>query len=140
MGAFIDYTGKKIGKLTVKERARPSESGRTRWICDCECGQDGVVLSATKIVGGQHHCGCEFNAKGKNISAAHKRRQEKAWKPADFSAADIVINEFLYHYKGARNAPMRTDEFYGPLPEARYCQIPPSAPPDRLEIYLRGLR
>lgn len=140
MGAFVDYTGMKIGKLTITERAPSSASHRTRWFANCECGQDGVVIAANKIAEGQHHCGCGFDAKGKNISAAYKRRKETMGKPVDLSAVDIVINEFLYHYKGDCYAQMRTDQRYEPLPEARYCQIPQTSPPDRLEIYLRGLR
>jgi hypothetical protein len=140
MRTLTDYTGMKLGKITVTGRAPTSESGKTQWFVDCECGQHGVVMSANKIAGGQHHCGCGFNAKSKNISAAYKRRQEKALKPAVLKSADRVINEFLYQYRREYYAYLRTDQWSGPLPEARYCQIPQTSPSERLEVYLRGLR
>lgn len=96
MGSLIDYTGQKFGKLLIIERAPNSEGGKTRWICECECGQDGVVLCANEIAGGRNHCGCEFSAKAKNISRAHKRRMAASAERPVLKNADRIIDDFLY--------------------------------------------
>lgn len=52
-----DMTGKKIGRLTVVERAK-DKNGKTYWHCKCECGTEKDIcashLSSGKIVS----CGC----------------------------------------------------------------------------------
>lgn len=99
MGAIKDYTGKKLGKIMVTGRAANSDGGATRWFVDCDCGQDGVVLSARNIGGGQHHCGCEFTEKSKKISEARKRHMERQGRPPIITAPQRVVNDYLYKYR-----------------------------------------
>lgn len=56
----IDYTGKRIGKLTVIERANtPSGAGlHAKWVCKCECGNIVTILSSS-LKAGQQSCGCK---------------------------------------------------------------------------------
>lgn len=38
MGSFIDFTGKKFGKLKIVKRS-PSKKGQTYWLAKCDCGK-----------------------------------------------------------------------------------------------------
>lgn len=57
MGRAVDLTGMKFGKLTVVAKLkRRSETGKVRWRCECECGNERRTIAQTiKKVG---HCGC----------------------------------------------------------------------------------
>lgn len=44
---FIDHTGEKHGKLTVRERAGAGRSGHVMWLCDCECGRTRIISSSS---------------------------------------------------------------------------------------------
>lgn len=54
----IDLTGQKFSKLTVIERAENSKSGKTRWLCECDCGGKTVVSSGNLKSGAVKSCGC----------------------------------------------------------------------------------
>ena len=58
-----DLTGQKFGKLTVKGRAEskidPSGKLRTRWFCDCDCGNNIIVLGDYLQRSKNPSCGCE---------------------------------------------------------------------------------
>lgn len=58
MNRLIDLTGQNFGKLTVREKLPPQADGRTRWLCDCACGNSCVVLSYTLRKRLQGSCGC----------------------------------------------------------------------------------
>lgn len=45
MNNLIDLTGERFGKLVVREKLPPISDGRTRWLCDCDCGNTCVVFS-----------------------------------------------------------------------------------------------
>ena len=52
---LIDLTGQTFGRWTVQER---SGTGRTRWLCKCECGTTTSVDGATLKNGTSQSCGC----------------------------------------------------------------------------------
>jgi len=56
MPSFIDLTGQSFGELTVVARA-PTVAGRTRWECQCSCGTEVVVLTASLRSGATVSCG-----------------------------------------------------------------------------------
>lgn len=59
MSKAIDETGKKYGYLTVIERAPNSQSGRAKWVCNCDCGTKGVVVLGHQLRSGRtKSCGC----------------------------------------------------------------------------------
>jgi hypothetical protein len=72
---------------------------RHAWLCDCDCGQEGVVVSAVNLAEGRHHCGCGFTGKSKNISLARKRGPEKRAEVKVPTPAECVVNNFLYKYR-----------------------------------------
>lgn len=57
MSQLIDMTGKRLNRLVVLERSE-NRSGRSRWLCKCDCGNfktvDGVHLRS----GHTRSCGC----------------------------------------------------------------------------------
>ena len=58
MNTLIDLTGKRFGKLFVREKLPPITDGRTRWLCDCDCGNTCVVNSYALRKKKQQSCGC----------------------------------------------------------------------------------
>ena len=58
MNTLIDLTGERFGKLVVREKMPPMYDGRTRWLCDCDCGNTCVVSSYALRKKNQQSCGC----------------------------------------------------------------------------------
>lgn len=58
MNNLIDLTGERFGKLVVREKLPPISDGRTRWLCDCDCGNTCVVFSYALRKKNQQSCGC----------------------------------------------------------------------------------
>lgn len=57
MGAIIDLTGKKFGKLTVIQRDG-TIGKHTAWLCVCECGNTKKIRSDHLIHHSTISCGC----------------------------------------------------------------------------------
>ena len=57
---YMDLTGQKFGKLTVKEKSPRmiNDNGCARWICKCECGNEVVVIGRLLRKGLTKSCGC----------------------------------------------------------------------------------
>ncbi|MCM1237408.1 MAG: AP2 domain-containing protein [Ruminococcus flavefaciens] len=55
---FIDLTGQRFGRLLVKEYAGKDNSGRARWLCSCDCGQQCTVSVSQLTRGRTKSCGC----------------------------------------------------------------------------------
>lgn len=53
----VDETGKIYGRLTVIERVK-EQSGKARWICQCECGNITIVNGTDLRTGKVLSCGC----------------------------------------------------------------------------------
>jgi hypothetical protein len=60
MSNFVDLTGQKFNRLTVRNYFGKSKSGRSLWLCDCECGGTNVVRTADLRNGHTKSCGCLF--------------------------------------------------------------------------------
>lgn len=58
MGSAIDLTGRRFGRLTALEKVENTPSGRTRWKCQCDCGNTKVVQSGNLTSGHTLSCGC----------------------------------------------------------------------------------
>lgn len=57
MGAFIDLTGKKIGRLTPIKRTR-KQGNEWYWECQCDCGNLCEVRGVSLRAGKTKSCGC----------------------------------------------------------------------------------
>ena len=59
MGAFVDLTGQKFGRLTVLQCAGRDNVGRALWQCRCQCdGRVVIVASYSLRSGNSRSCGC----------------------------------------------------------------------------------
>lgn len=77
MGAFIDLTGKKYGRLTVLCRAENNDHNKIAWHCSCDCGKKVVALGARLKEGSIRSCGC-FQ---KETVAELGKNSRKIWQP-----------------------------------------------------------
>lgn len=60
MPKFIDLTGQRFGRLTVLEY-----KGKSKWLCECDCGNKTTVYRHNLLGGTTRSCGClhrEVNA------------------------------------------------------------------------------
>ena len=60
MSNFVDLTGQKFNRLTVRNYFGKSNSGRSLWLCDCDCGGTNVVRTSDLRRGHTKSCGCLF--------------------------------------------------------------------------------
>lgn len=65
--------GEQYGKLTVIIEAA-SISGRKRWLCKCECGNEKVIYASNLISGGSKSCGCSKGKKKTRPVIAKKKK------------------------------------------------------------------
>lgn len=59
MAKFKDLSGMRFGKLVVLEQAERSATGRIRWNCKCDCGNEHIVHTCHLNSGSITDCGCE---------------------------------------------------------------------------------
>lgn len=62
MPTALDLTGQKFGALTAVSKA-PSRSGKTYWLCRCECGNEKEVQTGHLTSGAIQSCGCKQHLK-----------------------------------------------------------------------------
>lgn len=55
---FQDLTGQVFGRLIARERVKNFRSGRTYWMCSCECGKETHVKTSHLTSGNTRSCGC----------------------------------------------------------------------------------
>src|SRR5688572_32979795 len=81
MGAFIDLTGNRYGRLLVIERAENRYSGKDKiptvyWICLCDCGTIADYNACSMRQGLVKSCGClrkELSSKRCNLGYTHTK-------------------------------------------------------------------
>jgi hypothetical protein len=57
MGAFVDMTGRRIGRLTAIKRIG-TKRGSALWLCKCDCGNTTEVNTSTLNSQNTKSCGC----------------------------------------------------------------------------------
>lgn len=63
MGKLIDLTGQRFCRLRVVRRAENDKKGRSRWVCQCDCGSESIVQSYNLRNGHTTSCGCQSSLK-----------------------------------------------------------------------------
>lgn len=53
-----DLTGQRFGRLVALRYAGPDGTGRTQWVCECDCGVTKVVAARSLPDGNTRSCGC----------------------------------------------------------------------------------
>lgn len=59
MRQWPDLVGQKFGMLTVIAQAPSTASGQRRWVCQCDCGAEKIVLGHNLKRGTTVSCGCK---------------------------------------------------------------------------------
>ena len=68
---LIDLSGQKYGRLTVLKRGMNDNSGKVRWICKCDCGNEKLLRSNDIRSGKIVSCGCYMKEVVRNINITH---------------------------------------------------------------------
>jgi len=111
MRRLIDLVGKRFGRLTVIKYGGKNNWGKSRWLCECDCGSKVVVNSSSLNSGHTKSCGCLQKEKA-TISClnrtihGHKRVKKisktyVSWCGIIQRCTDPHYNE--YEYYGGRN-------------------------------------
>lgn len=58
MGAKVDLTGQRFGRLTVIRESKERLNGGVTWLCRCDCGNEVIVRSNSLRRGRTLSCGC----------------------------------------------------------------------------------
>ena len=83
MPRFLDRTNMRYGRLLVKEHKSKDDKGRHLWLCECDCGNEKIVVGNNLSSGKSKSCGClkkEFLSKKGNQFGLHKDRQKAMLK------------------------------------------------------------
>jgi len=59
MTKLLNELGNVYGMLTVVERGSSTAQGRTRWLCQCDCGNTSLVHGSNLRSGFTKSCGCQ---------------------------------------------------------------------------------
>ena len=86
---FDDLSGKRFGRLTVISRAE-NRTGRSAWLCGCECGKNRIVLAQSLKNGSTVSCGCYGKEIFKNAALKHGHARASGRSP-EYSAWQGMI-------------------------------------------------
>ncbi len=98
---FRDVTGQRFNKLTALEVASRSP---TKWLCQCDCGRQTVVSSASLRRGKTKSCGChrrtEIANRTRKHGDSHRAPEHRAW--CKMLARCRNPNDNVFHHYGGR--------------------------------------
>ena len=60
MPKLIDRTGQRFGRLLVLEQAGRDALKKVLWKCQCDCGNQTIVVSGSLVTGNTTSCGCHL--------------------------------------------------------------------------------
>ena len=83
MGAFINLSGKRFGRVLVLKRKGVDNSGNIMWECICECGTTRNVRSSSLRDGSTVSCGCYHKEMASKTSKKHgmcESREYRIWE------------------------------------------------------------
>lgn len=77
----LDLVGEKFWKLTVLERVENSNTGKSQWLCKCDCGNKVIVIGPNLKNGNTRSCGCWRMSEDKKDYNGHiwKTRLYSIW-------------------------------------------------------------
>ena len=71
MSKINDLTGQRFGKLLVLKRAENDKFGKTRWLCQCDCGNQKIINGSSLSRGLTTSCGCSKKEKLQEYNKQH---------------------------------------------------------------------
>ena len=104
MSKTIDLTGKRFGRLVVMKRVKNSKSGRARWLCQCDCGNQKEIVGTNLTFCGTKSCGCilkEKKTEEKTIHGETGIRLYKIWLNMKNRCYNSKTQSFQYY--GGKN-------------------------------------
>lgn len=100
---FIDLTGDRFGRLTVKYRVERNKKGDSKWLCECDCGQIVKVLANHLKAGHTKSCGCLRSEVSKQRMTTHGMRETQTYRSwAGMKTRCLNPNEPRYKDYGGR--------------------------------------
>ncbi|WP_394898653.1 hypothetical protein [Enterococcus gallinarum] len=75
MGKVVNHTGKRFGKLVVMRRIPSDSKEKTKYLCQCDCGKEKIVIGSNLVTGHTTSCGCSVIKHG----FARKERLYTIW-------------------------------------------------------------
>lgn len=82
-----DLTGRRFGELTVLRKLENTEHGATRWLCQCDCGNEIDVSYNTLVYTNQKSCGCK--------KKEHDRKLQTFLTHVDGTSIDMLKSKKL---------------------------------------------
>lgn len=58
MGKIVDLKGQRFGRLLVIEYNGKSKTGKAKWLCRCDCGNEKIIISTSLKQNETKSCGC----------------------------------------------------------------------------------
>ena len=109
-GNVKDLIGQTFNKLTVIERAGSDKRGEALWNCQCECGNQIIVLGSNLRTGHTTSCGCERRSRGElavaklltenNIVFEQEKVMFKYANKTNAKFDFYINNQYLIEYDG----------------------------------------
>lgn len=90
---FKDLTGQRFGKLIAKQPIFNKSKKRYDWLCQCDCGNETIVLGSLLLNGNTQSCGCIKSIGESNIEKVLKENNINY-----VSQYRVIINDKLYIY------------------------------------------
>jgi len=104
---LIDITGQKFGRLTVTGYAGPCAYGGSEWLCNCDCGTQGIKVRSLYLRNGHtESCGCVMYERRLASNITHGMAgsvEHNTWKGIVQRCTNPKYKEFyLYGGRGIR--------------------------------------
>lgn len=127
MVALIDITGQKFGHLTVLTRIGRDTTGKTQWVCVCDCGNAKTVTGLNLKTGNSKSCGCRKHPSGsdnpRTITDISRIKERKRSLAVDRRWRAAMLKRYPCCEKcgGVENLQVHHLESYANAPELRTC-------------------
>ena len=96
----VDMTNKRCGMLKVIKKDGSNKTGRTMWLCICDCGNE-IVCEGSKLRNGHTtSCGCKRYKtlkEMKTIHGMHNTRLYSVWNTMKYRCENKNAKEYKYY-------------------------------------------
>lgn len=74
----INRIGERFGRLLVIDEAEPL-SGKTRWLCKCDCGKTTIVHATSLVTGTTTSCGCYKRENAQRLYSSVRQNDKRLY-------------------------------------------------------------
>lgn len=94
-----DLTGRQFERLFVIQRMSSNKWGKSRWLCECDCGNKKIICGSSLKSGSTKSCGCLL----KQLMTRHGHRQTKIYRVwINMLQRCTNLRSKYYHHYGGR--------------------------------------